>query len=223
MKNILILLTTLIVISCSSDSTTDTSDAWDGVGRIGDYDGGASVLNADEGSNEISNENDQYACAKVYLQIPYETTNDDTGERIVVLSHQLWSVPVRRSVLMTDDPTWYAVPTDYNIDVPTTNNTDFENDEGAYAILILEDGSILYDQIVLPISSRGLEYSWQVCETLYCGQAGCQEHEEFEHQRWSCHPTQSRAQLNDIPDKCPCKFNDTGYAYCDLQHAETEE
>lgn len=223
MKNILILFFTLVSIGCSSDTVTDASDAWDGVGRIGDFDGGAGVLNSDEGSNEISNEDDQYACAKVYLQVPYEATDMDTGERSVVLSHQLWSIPVRRSALLTGDITWHAIPTDFNIKVPPANNVDFEDDEGAYAILILEDGTVLYDQEVLPIPSRGISYSWPVCETLYCGQAGCQEHEGFEHERWSCYPTQSRAELTSIPDKCPCKFNDNGYAYCDLQHAETEE
>ena len=222
MKNILILFGALIIVGCSSDSGTDAGDSWDGMGRIGELDGGASVIN--EGSDEVSNENDQYACAKVYLQLPYEATNANTGERSVILSHQLWSIPVRRSTLLTEDTaTWYAIPTDFNIKVPVANNINFDEDKGAYAILILEDGTVLYDQEVLPVPSRGISYSWPVCETLYCGQAGCQDHEGFEHERWSCYPTLNRAGLEDFPDKCPCRFNDTGYAYCDLQHDKTKE
>ena len=99
------------------------------------------------------------------------------------------------------------------------NNVDLSENEEAYAILILEDGSVLYDQVVVPTPND----SWQVCESLYCGPAGCQNHEGFEHENWQCHITQNRINHRDIPDKCPCTFNDTGYPYCDTHYGEAEE
>jgi len=216
MKNTAIVLLALFM-GCSDSKTQDTADVWDGVGRIGDYDGGSEVLNIgnDEGSSELASEHDDYACAKVYLQIPYSTRDPETNESSIVLSHQLWSIPVRKSNLLDDDK-WYAVPTDFNVDVPVANNVNFDEEEEAYAILILEDGNILYDQVVIPTPDD----TWQVCETLYCGQAGCQSHEEFEHESWHCSITQNR--LN-ISGKCPCTFNDVGYPYCDIHYGEEAE
>ena len=216
MKNITLALLVLCV-SCSDSKTYDTADMYEGTRRIGDYDGGSEASRAgdDEGSYEITDPNERYACAKVYLQIPYNTRDPETNEASVVLSHQLWSVPVKKTNLL-DDNRWYAISTEFNTSVPTTNNINFGDNEEAYAILILEDGSVLYDQAVIPTADG----TWQVCETLYCGQAGCQSHEEFEHTSWQCSITQNR--LNNL-GKCPCTFNDTGYPYCDIHYGEETE
>ena len=209
MKNIILLFAFLV--GCSGTETLDTHDA-DEARVITEYDAGPE----NEGSDVVSNEGNQYACAKVYLQIPYETRDSDTGDISVILSHQLWSIPVRRSAL-SEENKWYAVMTEFNHSVPISNNVNFEDGEEAYAILLLEDGTTLYDQVVLP----AVDNTWQVCESLYCGQAGCQLHEEFEHESWSCQITQNRTSV----DKCPCTFNNTGYPYCDVYYGkkETEE
>ena len=219
MKNILI-IATLLLIGCSDTNSGGNGDAYGDLSQIGNYDGGSGVLNidSDEGEGTSGEENIQYACAKVYLQIPFEVRNTETDETSVELSHQLWSVPVQKSTL-SEDSTWHAVLTEYNITAPQSRNADFEDDEEAYAILIMEDGSTLYDQVVIPTSDN----SWQVCETTYCGHDGCQNHESFDHESWICHLTQSRIEQEDTPNKCPCTFNDSGYPYCNIQYDEAQE
>lgn len=214
MKNVSVaILLMTIFICCDSPKK--------GIENIGGEDGGRiisiDVDIDDEGSETEVNENYQYACAKAYIQIPYDTRNPDTGETSTIVSHQLLSVPVMKSIL-SEDNRWYAISTEFNVDMPEASNA---GDEGeVYAILILEDETILYDQIILPTP----ELTWQVCELLYCGQEGCQNHEGFEHENWSCSITQNRSTQSDNLNKCPCMFNDAGYPFCDVRYdKETKE
>ena len=219
MKNALTIVM-LLLIGCSDAATNDSSDGYGDLTQIGNYDGGAGVLNINpnEGKETSGEENTEYACAKVYLQIPFEVRNTETNELTVELSHQLWSVPVEKSTL-SENNKWYAIQTDYNTPAPRSRNANFEEEEEAYAILILEGGSTLYDQVVIPAADN----SWQVCETTYCGYDGCQNHESFDHESWICHLTQSRIEREDTPNKCPCTFNETGYPYCDIRYGEAQE
>ena len=214
MKN-LTLLVFIALTSCSSQhSEHGTHDAWSGVGRIGEYDGGSEILN--EGSDVQPEEDSIYACARVYLQIPYNVRDSGDAGTSVILSHQLWSVPVKKSSLANDNK-WYAISTEFNIATPISNNVNFNDGEEAYGILVLEDGSIIYDQLIVPTSAN----TWQVCETLHCGQGGCQSHQSFDQSNWTCSITQNR--INNSGN-CPCIFNDAGYPYCDVHYGqETEE
>ena len=210
MKHVPILIAA-VLLGCGT-SNNDGNPEQSDTGRIIEHD--ASTAGDDEGSYETTSPGDEYACAKVYLQIPHDYRDPETGDTFVMLSHQLWSVPVKKS-LLNDDNKWHAVATEFNRAVPNASNVDLGNNEEAYAILIMENGTMLYDQVVIPTSND----TWQVCETLYCGQAGCQNHEGFESEAWQCHITQNR--INTI-GKCPCRFNNAGYPYCDIHYAQKE-
>ena len=220
------ILATALLISCSGAQDKDTGDAFVDVPRIGNYDGGASVLNPDVDLDLASKEPDEnrvYGCAMTYVQIPYVNTDPDTGIETEMYSHQLWSMPVKR--YKDSGGSWIAFGEHHGEAPPWINNADFyadSNEENTtYANIILADGTELYDQLVRPekLATGNNHREWQVCETYRCGPNGCQTYPQFESGDWKC-----QSLFNDeILDKCPCIFNDSGYTYCDLNHGQEEE
>ena len=219
-----LILVTALLLSCSEVSNKDTGDTFGDTSRI-DHDGGAQILNPDAGpdlANKMPDESYVYACAMTYVQIPYINRDPDTGIETEMYSHQLWSMPVKR--YEESDGFWIAFGEHHGETPPRVNNADFYSDSNeentAYANIVLEDGTELYDQLVRPEKlTNNSQREWQVCETYHCGPNGCQTYPQFANEDWKC---QSLFNDNDL-DKCPCIFNDNGYTHCDLNHGQEEE
>ena len=189
------------MIGCSNESHTKDVGFDGGQIELADTDTGA--FNFDTAEVDSSEE---YGCAKVFVQIPYENSNNDAGILHTMYSHKLWSIPVRRAKGTT---TWIAFDSGRSLLIPELGNADFSVDEDntIYAIIITPDGIELIDQEVRP----ELVGEWEVCEEYPCGADGCQSHPEFSSHEWKCYSTSS-------VDKCACTFNVNKFAYCQAEN-----
>jgi hypothetical protein len=221
-----LILATVLLLNCSDVQNNGINDTFDTASRIDDRGGGAHIIDPDAGLdlvNKIPDKNYVYACAMTYVQIPYINTDPETSIEIEMYSHQLWSMPVKR--YEESNGFWIAFGEHHGEAPPWVNNADFyadSNEENtAYANIILADGTELYDQLVRPgkRTNENNQREWQVCETYSCGPNGCQTYPQFQSEDWKC---QSLFNDEDL-DKCPCIFNDSGYTYCDLNHGQEEE
>lgn len=196
MKKLLIILL-FILIGCSNETHTETTDA--GGVQINLTDTSTDAFNFD--TAEVDS-NEEYGCAKVFVQIPYENLNNDAGISHIMYSHKLWSIPVRRTI---GTERWIAFDSGRSLLIPELGNADFSIDEDntIYAIVITPNGTELIDQEVRP----ELIGEWEVCEEYSCGADGCQSHPEFSSSEWACYSTNSI-------DKCACTFNDNKFSHC---------
>ena len=167
-------------------------------------------------SSSIAEDRLQYGCAKVYLQIPRQYRNSETGESITQVSHELWSIPVQK---LPGNEVWTSIDTTHNTSPPDSLTANIKEGEYAYAFVTLSDGTVLYDQ---DVRATTLNKDWYVCENYYCDIGGCQSFAGFESEQWVCNPSQERLLSGINFEKCPCTFNDTGYPHCGFTSDEEE-
>ena len=208
MKHLFLSGAILVLASCSNEG-----------GNIEDeLDTGVSVLSIDSSvyaesivMDNIAVDRLEYGCAKVYLQIPRQYTNASADGIQTIISHELWSVPVQK---LPGNEVWTSIDTEFNTVPPSSENGNLIEGEDVYALIMTQDGDILYDQSVRAVVASK---KWYVCENYYCEPGGCQSHDEFEDNDWTCNPSQERLLSEQEFSKCPCTFNISGYPYCGFE------
>lgn len=209
MKKILAVLT-LCLLSCSNE----TGQQLENDSSLGILEIDAAIYEEINISGSIAEERLEYGCAKVYLQIPKQYRNSETGETITQVSHELWSVPVQK---LPGNEVWTSIDTPHNTSPPESLTSDIEGGEWTYAFIMLVDGTILYDQEVRAVSTTD---KWYVCENYNCSTGGCQSFDGFDSEQWMCNPSQERLLSGINFEKCPCTFNATGFPHCEFNGEE---
>ena len=198
------------LLSACGDQAQIEADVVDSEVSLSIADAGVSYMEESVMSIEAE-DNMEYGCAKVYLQIPRQVTNPDTGESYIQIYHELWSVPVQK---LPGNDVWTSIKTDFNTVPPENEAADIKSGDSGYAFILLESGYILYDQLVRAVPQSK---DWYVCENYYCGQNGCQDHDNFDSSKWICNPSQERLLHDEQFEKCPCSFNSSGYPHCGFE------